>query len=136
MSAQPDGRPPTAVAPAGRYGRAPSPVRRAVLIGLITLLAAAFVGFVLWAALARVDDPRWQLRSFRVDGNLVYVEADVVADPARTVQCDVVAQNRWHETVGVRTGEVGPGPRRRLLVVDVPTREPAVAVVVETCTLR
>jgi len=124
------------VRPAERYGDGERPLRTLLGRVAVAVLAAAFVGFVVWAAYARATpDVTWRLLAFDTEAapGQVRVDFSVRADPKLAVECDVAAQNRDHETVGLRSVAVPAGERSRPVSAVVPVREPAFAAVVETC---
>jgi len=131
------GLPPRA-RPADRYGgeRADRGRRRATRLAAAAL-AAAFLAFVGWAALGQARQPvRWQLLAFDTSAaGQVTATIRVTADPADEVACDVVAQDRSHRTIGVRTVTAAPGDRVRRVEAVVPVRGTAVTAVVEDCRL-
>jgi hypothetical protein len=118
-----------------RYGQRASGRRR--LLGLVSIgvLGAALLAWAVWAGLARGRaDVRWQLLAFDTRaGDSVTVRFTVRAGADAFVECDVGAQNRLHETVGLKRVEVPRGSTVRTMSVTVPVREPAVAAVVESC---
>ncbi len=118
-----------------RYGRPASGRRR--LLGLVTIavLGTALLAWAVWAGLARGRaDVRWQLLAFDTrPGDSVTVRFTVRTAADASVECDVGAQNRLHEPVGLQRVQVPAGSAVRTLSVTVPVREPAVAAVVESC---
>jgi hypothetical protein len=130
-------QPPVTVRPAGRYGERDAGVRRVVGRVLVGVLGAAFLAWAVWAGLARATPSvQWQLLAFDTRSpNEVAAQFVVRTDADALVECDVAAQNRYHETVGLRTVDVPPGQAVRDVRATVPVREAAVAVVVEGCRL-
>ena len=118
-----------------RYGRRPTPRRRLAGALALAALAGAFLAWTLWAGLSRArTDVRWQLLGFDASSaSAVTVRLLVLTDAEASVECDVAAQNRAHETVGLRTVAAPPGSDERSVTVTVPVRERAVAAVVEGC---
>ncbi len=121
--------------PEGRYGRA-APRRRPGVVAAVVVLATAFVGWVVWAALgAAAPGASGQVTGFRVTGpHAIQVRLAVSGDQGR-VSCTVQALDRTREVVGVTTAraEVGGSGRARTSVV-VRTRAKAVTAVVDGCT--
>ena len=121
--------------PAGRYGEPAQGRRRATVLGA-TLLAAAFLGWVVWAAWgAAAPDVRGEGTAFRVrsdDAGAVRVTA--AGGAAGGLTCTVRALDRTREVVGV--GEVAldaDRARGRERWVTVRTRDRAVTATVGTC---
>ena len=83
-----------------RYGARGRPSTALILV--VVGLAAIFVGWVLWAALAQADRPvRWRTVGYTdVSDNSVTVEFDVFKPADRSVSCTVRA-------LDVRSTEVG-----------------------------
>ncbi len=118
-----------------RYGRPASGRSRVLGIVTVGVLATALLAWAVWAGLARGRaDVRWQLLAFDTRAaESVTVRFTVRAAADAFVECDVAAQNRLHETVGLKTVPVPRGGTVRTLSVTVPVREQAVAAVVESC---
>jgi hypothetical protein len=122
--------------PAGRYG-VDRPRRRPGVVIAVGLLAAAFVGWVVWAALgAAAPKPSGQVTGFRVEGPNALRVSVVLGGPAGRVSCAVQALDASHEVVGVTNARarVGSSGRARTSVV-VRTRVEAVAAQVDGCVL-
>ena len=86
---------------ADRYG-APSPVRRRVLIGLVALLAAVFLGWLAWAAWFHSTPlVESELTTYEVvDGNRATAVVQVSLEDDVTARCTVRAYAADHVTVG------------------------------------
>ena len=121
--------------PDGRYG-GDTARRRPGLVAAIVVLATAFVGWVVWAALgAAAPAATGTVTGFRVTGpHAVQVTLALGGDQGR-VSCTVQALDRTREVVGVTTARarVGSSGRARTSVV-VRTRAKAVTAVVDGCT--
>ena len=121
--------------PEGRYGGA-APRRRPGAVAAVVVLATAFVGWVVWAALgAAAPAATGTVTGFRVTGaHAVRVTLAVGGDRGR-LSCTVQALDRTREVVGVTTASarVGSSGQARTTVV-VRTRARAVTAVVEGCT--
>jgi hypothetical protein len=121
--------------PDGRYGRA-APRRRPGVVAAVVVLATAFVGWVVWAALgAAAPAASGQVTGFRVTGpHAVQVSVAVAGDKGR-LSCTVQALDRTREVVGVTTASArvdSSGQAQTTVVVR--TRARAVTAVVEGCT--
>ena len=120
--------------PEGRYGDTAR--RRPGLVAAIVVLATAFVGWVVWAALgAAAPAATGEVIGFRVTGpHSVRVSLVLGGDKGR-LSCTVQALDRTREVVGVTTARatVGGSGRARTSVV-VRTRAKAVTAVVDGCT--
>ena len=120
---------------AARYGdraRRPSPG----LVAGIVVLATAFVGWVVWAALAAsAPDVTAQVTGFVVRGpDEIRVEVTVAADRG-PVTCPLRALGKDRETVGATTVRVRvPSSGRVETTVPVRTRDTAVTAVLDDCT--
>ena len=128
-SGQSRGRPP------GRYGEAGRRPSKAVVAGVV-VLATAFVGWVVWAALGALDrGPSGEVSGFRVvsDGR-IDVRVRLAPGDDGPVGCTVQALDRTREVVGV--AGVGLGPQRPERWVRVRTRERAVTAVLGRCEAR
>jgi hypothetical protein len=123
--------------PDDRYGdRSPRP--RPGVVAAIVLVASAFVGWVVWAALgAASPDVTGQVERFRIESPAqVHVEISVTADRGRAVRCTLQAQDKDHAPVGVARVTVPAGERRtRAAEADVRTRSRAVTAVLSGCRL-
>jgi hypothetical protein len=121
--------------PPGRYGGA-APRRRPGAVAAVVVLATAFVGWVVWAALgAAAPEATGTVTGFRVTGpHAVRVTLAVGGHQGR-LSCTVQALDRTREVVGVTTASarVGSSGRARTTVV-VRTRARAVTAVVDGCT--
>jgi hypothetical protein len=121
--------------PEGRYGRA-APRRRPGVVAAVVVLATAFVGWVVWAALgAAAPEATGQVTGFRVTGpHAVQVRVALSGDQGR-LSCTVQALDRTREVVGVTTASarVGSSGQAQTTVV-VRTRARAVTAVVDGCT--
>jgi hypothetical protein len=121
--------------PDDRYGSA-APRRRPGVVAAVVVLATAFVGWVVWAALgAAAPAATGQVTGFRVTGpHAVQVSLAVAGDQGR-LACTVQALDRTREVVGVTTASarVGRSGQARTTVV-VRTRARAVTAVVDGCT--
>jgi len=124
--------------PAGRYGDEGdrSPARRRTIVAGVAVLAAAFFGWVLWAALgAATPDIRADVTAFRVRSDAaVAVRVEVGSGSGPPVGCTVQALDRTRGVVGVGTITLDPSrPGRRAGWVTVRTRDRAVAAALGTC---
>jgi hypothetical protein len=121
--------------PDGRYGRT-APRRRPGVVAALVVVATAFVGWVVWAALgAAAPAATGEVTGFRVTGpHAVRVSLTVGGDQGR-LSCTVQALDRTREVVGVTTAtaRVGSSGRAQTTVV-VRTRATAVTAVVDGCT--
>jgi hypothetical protein len=122
---------------ATRYGTAP---RRPapLLVASLVVLATAFVGWVVWAAVgASAPDVTGEVTGFAVRGpHLVRVEVTVAGDHG-PVSCRLRALGRDREVVGVTTMRTRLGPSGRSETsVPVRTRATAVSAVLDDCTVR
>ncbi len=119
---------------AARYGgrqRRPSPG----LVAGVVVLASAFVGWVVWAALgATAPDVTSQVTGFVVTGpQEIRVKVVIGADEGR-VSCPLRALDKNHETVGATTLRVRvPSSGRVETTVPVRTRALAVTAVLDGC---
>jgi hypothetical protein len=105
-------------------------------VATIVLLASAFVGWVVWAALgASSPDVTAQVTGFVVRGpDEIRVEVTVAADRGR-VSCPLRALDADRETVGATTVRVRvPSSGRVETTVPVRTRDTAVTAVLDGCT--
>ena len=123
--------PSTADVPAGRYGdesRRPKPAA----VAAVVVLAAAFLSWVVWAALGAVDRaPRADVVAFDVmSGASIDVRVRLRSADGPIV-CTVRALDRTREVVGVADLRLGPNRTER--EVTVRTRDPAVTATVERC---
>lgn len=129
---------PAPTRPVGRYAE-PSRRLRPGPVAAIVVLATAFVGWVVWAALgAATPDVRSDLVAFRVlSDQTVTARVQVTADSRRAVVCTVQAEDKAREPVGVRRLVVPPGrDGTRTASARVSTRARAVTVVLVGCRLR
>jgi hypothetical protein len=123
--------------PPGRYDdarRRPRPLG----VAAIVVLAAAFVAWVLWAALdAATPDVRSELQSFTVvDESQVRVHIQATADRKSPVGCTVQAEDRHHEPVGVTRVTLPAGNEdTRGATAVVRTRSRAVTAILVGCRL-
>ena len=121
--------------PEGRYGGA-APRRRPGAVAAVVVLATAFVGWVVWAALgAAAPAATGTVTGFRVTGaHAKRVTVEVGGDRGR-LSCTVQALDRTREVVGVTTASarVGSSGQAQTTVV-VRTRARAVTAVVDGCT--
>jgi Domain of unknown function (DUF4307) len=120
--------------PDGRYGGT-APRRRPGAVAAVVVLATAFVGWVVWAALgAAAPAATGQVVGFRVvSAHELRVSLVVGGDTGRVI-CTVQALDRTREVVGVTTAtaRVGGSGRADARVV-VRTRARAVTAVVGGC---
>ena len=118
--------------PAGRYGRTGHRPPKALVAGLV-VLATAFVGWVVWAALGAADrDPGGEVSGFRVvSDERIDVRVRLALGSDGPVGCTVQALDRTREVVGVAGVELGPKRPERW--VPVRTRERAVTATVGRC---
>jgi hypothetical protein len=118
----------------GRYGpesRRPRPG----LVAALVVLAAAFVGWVVWAALAAsAPAATGQVTGFRVRGPHALVVEVTMGGDRGPVSCTVQALDATRDVVGVTTarGRIGSSGRVETSVT-VRTRARAVAAVVNGC---
>ena len=118
----------------GRYGAAP---RRPgpVLVATLVVLATAFVGWVVWAALAAsAPAASGQVTGFRVRGpHSLTVEVTMGGDRG-PVSCTIQALDATRDVVGVTTARARVGSSGRVATsVLVRTRAKAVSAVVSDC---
>ena len=102
----------------------------------MVVLATAFVGWVVWAALAAAaPEATGQVTGFQVQGPHALQVELVLGGERGPVACTVQALDRTRDVVGVTTarGRVGESGRVESTVV-VRTRARAVAAVVDGCT--
>lgn len=122
----------------GRYG-APRPGRRPGAVALVVALAAAFLGWVVWAALGAADPgPGAGVTAFKVVSD-DEIEVRVTATTRVDVpfDCSVQALDRTREVVGVAAVALGTGGEGRTQRwVSVRTRDRAVTATVGRCTAR
>ena len=121
--------------PAERYGDRP-PLPRPVVLVAVGLLAAVFVGWVVWAGLGAADrDVRWKDVGYRVvDDTEVEVTFDVIKDPDASARCTLHALSSSFATVGITTADVGPAAAETVRSsATVRTQERAVTGVVDGC---
>jgi hypothetical protein len=133
MTAGPPDRQPTG-RPAGRYGTARR-ARDPRLLALVVLPAAALVVWAVWAAFGSSGPAvTGEVSGFDIRGrHLIRVDLLVTGDPG-PVACQVQAQGRDHDVVGVTTSHLRLGSSGRAgLTVVVRTRDTAVTAVVQGC---
>jgi hypothetical protein len=121
--------------PEGRYGGA-GPRRHPGAVAAVVVLATAFVGWVVWAALgAAAPAATGQVTGFRVTGAHAVQVTLAVGGDRGLLSCTVQALDRTREVVGVTTASarVGSSGRAQTTVV-VRTRARAVTAVVDGCT--
>ena len=121
--------------PPGRYGES-RPSRRSGAVAAAVVLAAAFVGWVVWAALgASAPDATGVVTGFDIRGpHAVRARLAVTAVHPGRVACRVQALDRTHGVVGVTTARVRVGASGNVrTVVTVRTRDVAVTAVVDSC---
>jgi hypothetical protein len=118
--------------PAGRYGEGGRRPPKALVAGLV-VLATAFVGWVVWAALGAADrDPGGEVSGFRVvSDERIDVRVRLAAGGDGPLGCTVQALDRTREVVGVAGVELGPKRPERW--VQVRTRERAVTATLGRC---
>ena len=120
--------------PGARYGD-DRPRRRPGVVAALVLLATAFVGWVIWAALgAAAPDATGEVTGFEVHGAHAIEVRLVLGGNAGPVACTVQALDRTREVVGVTTarGRVG-GDGRAETTVTIRTRARPVTAVVDAC---
>lgn len=121
--------------------RYPAPrLPRPVLVVAVTLLAAVFVGWLLWSANAHSQPPV----SGQVSAYTVLSDQEVAAtvtvqrpDPSRAVVCEVIAQAEDFQIVGALDRLAVP-PRSEQLVnltVTIKTLRRATSASVKSCSL-
>jgi hypothetical protein len=107
------------------------------LVAVVVVLVAAFLGWVVWAALgaARPDTPAGTVSGFRVvSDEIIRVEVRVLERSDRPVACSVQALDRTREVVGYAAVRLRPGgDDLREDWVRVRTRDRAVTAVVGGC---
>ena len=120
--------------PAGRYGEGSPGARRAV-IAASAVLAAAFLGWVLWAALgAASTGVRGEVTGFTVGSDEAITVRVAVSGTDGPVGCSVEALGRTRKVVGVGDIVLDPSrPGRDEGRVTVRTRDRAVSAVVSRC---
>lgn len=118
--------------PAGRYGQVGRRPPKALVAGVV-VLATAFVGWVVWAALGATDrDPGGEVSGFRVvSDERIDVRVRLAAGSDGPLGCTVQALDRTREVVGVAGVELGPKRSERW--VRVRTRERAVTATLGRC---
>jgi type 1 fimbria pilin len=107
-------------------------------VAAVVVLATAFVGWVVWAALAAgAPDVTAQVTGFVVPGpHRIDVEVTVAADEGR-VTCPLRALGPDRDVVGATTVRVRvPSTGRVETTVPVRTRAKAVAAVLDECRRR
>ena len=121
--------------PAGRYGERPTR-RRPGAVAAAVVLAAAFLGWVVWAALgASRPAVSGQVTGFDIRGaHEIRATVAVTAPHPGRVSCRVQALDSTHGVVGVTTARVRVGSSGTARTeVAVRTRDIAVTAVVDTC---
>jgi len=121
---------------AERYG-APSPYRRIVTVVLLSLLVAAFLGWLTWAALDHASAPAGaRVRSYDVvSPHEVRVLLDVHRPDNAVLRCTVTAQAVDHTVVGEKAVRVPPGAEGAMtLRVSVTTDREATTAHISGCT--
>lgn len=120
---------------AGRYGPASSG-RRRVLIGVVAVIAALGVAWVLWAAASGSDRPvDAELESYEVTGD-TSTEVTIVLNRRgdEPLECVVYAQAEDHSTVGELVVRVPQGnPGRLRITKTITTQRRAVNGVLRSC---
>ena len=118
--------------PAGRYGGDDRRPPKLLVAGLV-VLATAFVGWVVWAALGAADrDPGGEVSGFRVvSAERIDVRVRLAAGSDGRLGCTVRALDRTREVVGVAAVELSPKRPERW--VPVRTRERAVTATLGRC---
>jgi hypothetical protein len=123
--------------PPGRYDDRGGRLRPG-LVAVVVVVVAAFVGWVLWAALgAATPDVRSELRGFEVrSATRVTADLQIVADARRPVTCTVQAEDRNRDPVGIARTTLPAGEdATRRATVGIRTRSRAVTVVISGCRL-
>lgn len=102
---------------AERYG-VRSPYRRLLTVALLSLLVAAFLGWLIWAALDHSSQPAGaRVRSYDVvSPHEVRVLLDVHKPENTGLVCTVTAQAVDHSVVGEKVVRVRPGAESDLTV--------------------
>lgn len=121
--------------PADRYGAPPGRPSRWLVAGVVAL-AAAFVGWVVWAALGAAEPQvRGEVTGFRVRSEKV-IEVRVAAVPGSPgpMACTVRALDRTRGEVGVAGVSLDPAATsQRERWVSVRTRDRAVTATIGAC---
>ncbi|MGI8887380.1 MAG: DUF4307 domain-containing protein [Nocardioidaceae bacterium] len=120
---------------ADRYG-APSPVRRVATVAVLGLLVAAFLSWLLWAALHSAStDAGARVRSYDVvSPHEVRMVLDVHRPENAVFVCTVTAQAADHAVVGEREVRVPPGEEADVtLPVSITTDREATTAFVSDC---
>ena len=122
---------------ASRYGSPRRPWRRAVSVVAVGLLAAAGLGWVLWAGWNHANPPlRVTLVGYTVDSDhAVTVRFDVVKERERVATCRIRARNQAGVEVGSREVTVPAGVRTATASHRLTTTERAVTGEVRDCRL-
>ena len=124
--------------PDGRYGdRRHGP--RPSAVALVIVVAALFVGWVVWAALGAADrGPGADVTAFRVSSDdEIEVRVTVTSGGDERFGCSVRALDRTREVVGVAGVELGGGRAGEAQRwVTVRTRDRAVTATVGRCEVR
>ena len=119
--------------PAGRYGTPPARPRPGLVAALV-VVAAAFLSWVVWAALgAAAPDADADVTAFRVVSDReIEVRVTAAAGSRGTFACSVRALDGTREVVGVGTATLdAEGTAERWLSVR--TRERAVTATIGSC---
>jgi hypothetical protein len=121
---------------AERYGRAPAPERRRLLVVLGALLAVAGIGWVVWSGWSHsYQEVDGELRGYSVVSD-TETEVSVLVDrrTGTAVECEVYAQADDHSRVGELVLEVPAGDPGQLVVTEsITTQRRAVNGVLGTC---
>lgn len=124
-----------ATRPDDRYGAASRPAGRGLVVAVV-LVAAAFLGWVGWAAVSSAGrGARAEVTAFRVlSDRRIAVQVAASAAASGQLSCRLRALDRTHDVVGV-AGVVldGDSPAGREARVIVRTRARAVTATVSTC---
>jgi hypothetical protein len=109
-----------------------------VAITLVSLLAAAGVAWVLWAAAAQSSPPvSPQLQGYDVESeHRISVVVTVARREGDAVQCEVYALAADHSVVGEQSFQIPAGDPGTVTVEhDIPTEREAVQGVLRSCTV-
>ena len=124
-----------AAPPAGRYGPSGRP-RGKGAVAAVVVLATAFLGWVVWAALGAAEPAvGGQVTAFRIlSDEVTEVRVAAVAGSPGPLACSVRALDRTRDVVGVATVALDPDdPAERERWVTVRTRGRAVTATVGEC---
>ena len=121
--------------PPGRYGTAPAPWRRRVLLVVGLVAAAAALAWLAWASLAAAGQARADTQGYDVvDDATVLVTFSVAKDADEWVECTVEALSAGSAQVGLAVVEVGPADGATSVhTVTLRTQERAVTGRVRDC---